>query len=180
MLGAEDPFADGQQRGVVVAGGGRVAGSSRFGAGSPRSSTRGGGRYADQVAAALTEELQDVESPELLKAYLDDAVRRYATGPVDDLKRGLTAIGIDTATTAVSTKFEVPASVIAGLATPQLAAVGGVALALANLRGSTRQKAHTKQAAPAAYLLQRPRDSRPPDLAVANPHGDLRATGLRD
>ena len=72
---------------------------------------------------------------------------------MDDLKRGLTAIGIDTATTAVSTKFEVPASVIAGLAAPQLAAAGGVALALANLRGSTRRKAHAKQAAPAAYLF---------------------------
>lgn len=109
--------------------------------------------YADQVAAALTAELEDVESPELLKAYLDDAVRRYATGPVDDLRRGLTAIGIDTAMTAVSTKFAVPASVLTGLAAPQVAAAGGTALALVSLRRSTRDKARAKQAAPTAYLL---------------------------
>jgi hypothetical protein len=33
------------------------------------------------VGAQLVAQLQDVESPNLLKSYLDDAVRKYATGP---------------------------------------------------------------------------------------------------
>ena len=70
-------------------------------------------QYADEVAAELEAQLQQVESPELLKTYLDDAVKRYATGPVDDLKRGLADVGVDAATTALNTKFTVPAAAVA-------------------------------------------------------------------
>jgi hypothetical protein len=136
--------------------------------------------YADEVAAALAQELQDVESPELLKAYLDDAVRRYATGPADDLRRSLTDIGIDTATTAVSTKFGVPASVLTGLAAPQIAAADSTALALANLRRSARDKAHARQATPAAYLLS-VRETLAPQSRLSRILTVIRrAAGLRD
>jgi hypothetical protein len=84
---------------------------------------------------------------------LDDAVKRYATGPVDDLKRGLADVGIEAATTALNTKFTVPAAALAGLGAPQVATDGGIALAAANLRRATRRKAQAQQAAPTAYLL---------------------------
>jgi Family of unknown function (DUF6236) len=136
--------------------------------------------YADQVAAGLATQLQDVESPELLKAYLDDAVKRYASGPVDDLKRGLAAVGIDAVTTAVNTKFGVPAAALAGLTTPQIAAVGGMALAVANLRRSTRHKAQAQQDAPVAYLLS-VRETLAPTTWLSRILTIMRrATGLRD
>jgi uncharacterized protein DUF6236 len=110
-------------------------------------------QYVDEIAAALETQLQNIESPEILKAYLEDAVKRYATGPVDDLKRGLADIGIDTAATALDTKFTVPAAALAGLPVPQIAAAGGIALAAANLRRSTQSKAQARQTVPTAYLL---------------------------
>jgi hypothetical protein len=110
-------------------------------------------QYSDEVAAELEVQLQDVESPEILKTYLDDAVKRYATGPMDDIKRGLTDVGVDTAATALNTKFAVPAAAITGLTSPQIAAAGGIALAAANLRRTARRQAQSRQAAPAAYLL---------------------------
>ena len=110
-------------------------------------------QYADEIAAALETQLQDIESPGVLKAYLEDAVKRYATGPADDLKRGLADIGIEAAATALDTKFAVPAAALAGLPGPQIAAAGGIAIAAANLRRSTQGKAQARQALPAAYLL---------------------------
>jgi Family of unknown function (DUF6236) len=110
-------------------------------------------QYSDEVAAALEAELQPVESPQLLQAYLDEAVRRFATGPADDIRRGLADVGVDAAMTAFNTKFAVPAAAVAGLAAPPIATAGGIALAATNLRQSTRRLAQAQQAAPAAYLL---------------------------
>jgi hypothetical protein len=110
-------------------------------------------QYSDEVAAALETELQAVESPQVLQAYLDDAVRRFATGPADDIRRGLADVGVDAAMTALNTKFAMPAAAVAGLAAPPIAAAGGIALAATNLRQSTRRLAQAQQAAPAAYLL---------------------------
>lgn len=88
-----------------------------------------------------------------MKAYLEDAVKRYSTGPVDGLERGLADIGIDAATTALDTKFTVPAAALAGLPVAQIAAADGIALAAASLRRSTQSKTQARQAVPAAYLL---------------------------
>jgi hypothetical protein len=110
-------------------------------------------QYSDEVAAGLEAELQGVESPQVLQAYLDDAVQRYATGPADDIKRGLADIGLDAATTALNTKFTVPAAAVTGLVAPPIAAAGGIALAVTSLRRSALHQAQAKQAAPAAYLL---------------------------
>jgi hypothetical protein len=51
-----------------------------------------------------------VESEGLVKAYLNDAVRRDTTGPVDDLKHSLAADGVEAGTTATNTKLPVPAA----------------------------------------------------------------------
>lgn len=67
----------------------------------------------DGLGAALAQQLRAVESPEVLGAYLDDAVRRYSTAPVEDLRRGLTAVGIDMADQAINSRFELPAGLAA-------------------------------------------------------------------
>jgi hypothetical protein len=82
------------------------------------------------------------------------AVRQFATTPAEELRRGLAADGIDAATVAVNSKFQVPAGLAAaGITQPYIAAASGAALGLVNLHRTTRQKARARQAAPAAYLL---------------------------
>jgi hypothetical protein len=136
-------------------------------------------QYSDEVAAALEAELQAVESPQVLQAYLDDAVRRFATGPADDIRRGLADVGVDAALTAINTKFAVPAAAIAGLAAPPIAAAGGIALAATNLRQSTRRLARAQQAAPVAYLLN-VREALTPQTLVTQILAVMRrASGLR-
>jgi hypothetical protein len=87
-------------------------------------------------------------------AYLNDAVKRFATGPVSDLRQRLSDIGVDAATTAISSKFELPAGLAFIAATqPHLAAAGGSAIGLLNLRQTSRRRAQARQRTPAAYLL---------------------------
>lgn len=136
-------------------------------------------QYSDEVAAALEDELQAVESPRLLQAYLDDAVRRFANGPADDIRRGLADIGVDSSLTALNTKFAVPAAAVAGLVTPPIAVAGGIALAATNLRRSTRYKAQAQQAAPTAYLLSVREALTPKTLLTQILAVMRRASGLR-
>jgi len=110
-------------------------------------------QYSDEVAAALEVELQDVESPQVLQAYLDDAVKRFASRPADDIRHGLADVGVNAALTALNTKFAVPAAAVTGLTAPPIAVAGGIALAATNLRQSTRRLAQAQQTAPAAYLF---------------------------
>jgi len=110
--------------------------------------------YADAVGAELRDQLQEIESPAVLDAYLTDAVRRFATSPMEELKRGLAEVGVDAATAAVTSKFAVPpALAVAGLTQPHIAMAGGAAFGILNLRRTTRLKAQAKHAAPASYLL---------------------------
>ncbi len=76
-------------------------------------------QYSDEVAAQLEAELRDVESPQVLQAYLDDAVKRFSTGPAGDIKHGLVDVGLDAALTAFNTKFAVPAAAVTGLVAPR-------------------------------------------------------------
>lgn len=108
-------------------------------------------QHVDAIGRTLAEQLRDVESPAVAQEYLNEAVRRYATQPVDDLRKGLTGIGLDAALTASSVKFTVPGGVAAAAA--PVAAAPGIVAALVGLRRSTQVKAQAKMAAPAAYLL---------------------------
>ena len=111
-------------------------------------------QYADGLGAWLAQQLHEVESPEILSAYLDDAVRKYSTAPAEDLRRGLTAVGIDMADQAISSRFELPAGLAAaGLAQPYLAAAGGIAAGAVAIRRAGSRNARAKNMAPAAYLL---------------------------
>lgn len=113
-------------------------------------------QHIDEVGAELAEQLRDVESPAVVEAYLTDAVRRYASVPTEELRRGLTSLGLDTVNSTVSTKVALPAGLAAAgtLVGSHVATAGGIALAVLGLRRRNRQDAADMlTAAPAAYLL---------------------------
>jgi hypothetical protein len=112
-------------------------------------------RYTAEVGAILAEQLRGVESPAVLQGYLEEAVRSYARQPMEELRRGLSDVGLDAALTAVNSKFELPAGLaVAGLgAAPPVAAAAGIAATVMDLRRSARAKAHAITATPVAYLL---------------------------
>jgi Family of unknown function (DUF6236) len=123
------------------------------------------GEYADMKGAELASQLQEVDSPSVLKAYLNDAVRKYATEPVDDLRQDLAAAGIETVTTAANTKFSVPSPAITGLTTPQIVTAGGVALAVT---GPTPDPAASAPRGPRRLPPERPRGGHAPGTAHRN------------
>jgi hypothetical protein len=111
--------------------------------------------YVDAVGVELTQQLKDVESPQVLRRYLDEAARRYAEAPVDRLRKGLLGVGVDAAEAALNTKFEIPAAIgVTGLATGNpIGIAAGAAVGIAQLRRSTAKKARAQLASPSAYLL---------------------------
>jgi hypothetical protein len=50
----------------------------------------------DQHAKDFADQLGQVESDEVLSAYMEDAVRAYSTAPLEDLRRGLASLGVET------------------------------------------------------------------------------------
>jgi hypothetical protein len=111
--------------------------------------------YVDRVGADLAEQLSDVESPTILRAYLDEAARKYAEAPVEQLRKGLASLGLDAADAALNTRFETPAALTAaGFASGQpIAVAAGVAAGITELRRRTKGKAQAQLASPNAYLL---------------------------
>jgi len=109
-------------------------------------------RHIDTVGTRLAEELRDVEDPAVVNGFLSHAVGAFATQPVADLRRGLADLGIETAMTALSTKFPVPSGLLAGVA-PPISAVAGAAAGVVSLRQGARAKARARMTAPSAYLL---------------------------
>ena len=111
--------------------------------------------YIDRVGIELAEQLTCVESPRVLRTYLDEAARKYAEAPVDRLRKGITSVGVDVISAALNTKFEAPAAIAAtGLATGNPVAVAaGAAVGIAELRRSTKRKAQAELASPNSYLL---------------------------
>ena len=112
-------------------------------------------RDVDRIGAALASQLEAIDSPAILNAYLDEAVRTYSTQVVDDLRRGLADIGLEAGMMAINTKFELPAALAAaGLgAAPPVAAAAGVAAGVVNMRRWTRKRAQARMTVPASYLL---------------------------
>jgi Family of unknown function (DUF6236) len=121
--------------------------------------------HVDGLGAAVAGQLRAVESPEVLAAYLDDAVRQYSTAAVEDLRSGLTAIGLDMADQTINSRFEVPAGLaIAMAAQPHVAAAAGIAAGAVAIRRAGSSKARAASQAPAAYPAQRPRNPHSADL----------------
>jgi hypothetical protein len=112
-------------------------------------------RDVDRIGTAFASQLQTIDSPKVLNAYLEEAVRSYSTQAVDDLRRGLADTGLEAGMMAMNTKFELPAALAAaGLgAAPPIAAAAGAAAGVVNLRRWTRRKAQARMSIPASYLL---------------------------
>jgi Family of unknown function (DUF6236) len=111
--------------------------------------------HVDELGSGIAEQLRDVESPDIVSEYLDDALRRYAKQPLGSLKRGLSEVGLDIGMAAINTKFDVPAGVaLVGLGGGSaIAAAGGVAAGVVNLCRRAKVEAQAKMAVPATYLL---------------------------
>jgi hypothetical protein len=95
--------------------------------------------------------------------------RRFAL-PLEDLRRALKGLGVETAFSAANLKFELPAAagtvaggVLAG--EPVIGAALGAAFAVIGLRRAANQQRQALLAAsPAAYLLSVERGLEPPSL----------------
>jgi Family of unknown function (DUF6236) len=111
--------------------------------------------YVDRVGTDLAEQLANVESPQVLRQYLNEAARKYAEAPVNRLRQGLASVGVDTIIAAVNKKFEIPAAIAAtGLATGSPVAVAaGAAVGIAELRRGAKDKFRAQLSSPSSYLL---------------------------
>lgn len=112
-----------------------------------------------QSAATLADELSQVSDPEVLKFYLELEVAKRFERPLEELRKAMKGLGIDSLLSATSIKFELPAAAAAlagGWAADQPVLVGvGAALAIAAWH---REHQHRKNAqvsgSPVAYLLE--------------------------
>lgn len=120
-----------------------------------------------------------MESPEILAAYLDDAVRQYSTAPVEDLRRGLTEVGIDMADQTINSRFTLPAGLAAiGLASqPHIAAAVGIAAGAVAIRRAGSSKARAAKPGTSRVPTKRPRNPHSADLD--NPGHPRHATNHR-
>ncbi|MFE4627603.1 DUF6236 family protein [Streptomyces mirabilis] len=118
-------------------------------------------------------------------AYLDQVVARRFEQPLDNLRSAMRGLGVETALSAASMKFELPAaltmlggSVLAGQ--PAVAAGGGLAFALVGLGRSWKKGRETQlSASPESYLLRVEKGLKPRSLLarIRNPvRRDTRTT----
>ncbi|MEV0600346.1 DUF6236 family protein [Streptomyces sp. NPDC050315] len=107
-------------------------------------------RAVEDVTADLREKLTGVVDRQALDVHLEAAAREHFAVPLEDLRKAMKGVGLDTITTAFSTKFELPTS--AALAT---------ALAATVVRGTQRQRKEVLENSPVSYLLRVERGLKP-------------------
>lgn len=113
----------------------------------------------NEAAASLQTELADVTVPEALDRYVQLEVERRFALPLEDLRRAMRGLGVETAFSAADLKFELPAvassvagGVLAGV--PVMGAALGAAFGIAGFARTALQKRRALRAgSPAAYLL---------------------------
>jgi hypothetical protein len=123
-----------------------------------------------ETVASLRAELAEVTLPEARDGYVRMEVDRRFALPLEDLRRALKGMGVETAFSAANLKFELPAAagtvaggVLAG--EPVIGAALGAAFAVIGLRRAANQQRQALLAAsPAAYLLSVERGLEPPSL----------------
>ncbi|WP_177324210.1 DUF6236 family protein [Streptomyces mirabilis] len=129
--------------------------------------------FRDAVTAATSELAElplESADPAVVAAYLDQVVERRFEQPLDNLRSAMRGLGVETALSAASMKFELPAaltmlggSVLAGQ--PAVAAGGGLAFALVGLGRSWKQGRETQRSAsPESYLLRVEKGLKPRSL----------------
>jgi hypothetical protein len=121
------------------------------------------------VAAECRDELNNIAEQAVLEAYLDQVVKRRFEQPLADLRKALRGLGIDTAYSALNTKFALPAAVVAsgGIVAnqPVVAATGAAAFSVLAL-GRTARLNWTERMKPSAasYLWRIERNLTPKSL----------------
>ncbi|MFE7214526.1 DUF6236 family protein [Streptomyces sp. NPDC057611] len=129
----------------------------------------------ERTAKTLRETVGDIPSRQALDIHLRDAVHRDFETEVDALRKAMNGIGLQTITTAVSAKFEMPTSValtsaagvaVAGAMMGTLTGVAGTAAvaAFGVITGARRQAAQAMAANPASFLLRVERGLTPTTL----------------
>lgn len=114
---------------------------------------------ARSTAAGLAAELAAAPAdPAVVRAYLDNEVKRQFANPLAALTKALRGLGLDTAFKATSLKLELPAAVLTatgGIAAgqPILAGAGAAAFGILGLARSARQnRAELLAGSPVSYL----------------------------
>jgi hypothetical protein len=122
--------------------------------------------FADDIRT----ELAHISDQNVLSAYLDNEVRRRFTGPLTLMQRLMRGAGIDTAVTAITTKFEVPtsAAVPGGIlgGRPAVAAGGAVELAAVTLGRTYSHSRHSVEPSAASYLWRVEKSLNPGSLLM--------------
>ncbi|MFF0043622.1 DUF6236 family protein [Streptomyces mirabilis] len=129
-------------------------------------------RALETVALYLSEKLAGVEDQQALDGYLKAASREHFEVPLEELRKAMRGVGLDTITTALSSKFDVPAAAM--IATTSAAAVGGqafgqpaglavavVASSAALIRAAGSQRDDRLKNSPVSYLLRMERGLQP-------------------
>ncbi|MFF4398614.1 DUF6236 family protein [Streptomyces sp. NPDC001480] len=103
------------------------------------------------AAAELAELPLESADPAVVAAYLDQIVARRFEQPLGDLRSAMRGLNVETALSAASMKFELPAATAAlgGTVAGQsaVATAGGLAFALAGLGRSWKQGSAARRSA---------------------------------
>ncbi|WP_199037410.1 DUF6236 family protein [Glycomyces salinus] len=115
--------------------------------------------FHDLVSASgveLSAELEGIRDTDVLEAYLEQEVSRRFERPLEDLRRAMRGLGVDTVLGATSLKFEFPAAaaLAAGWAAGQpVVAAAGAAFGLGAWYRAARAKRHGEiRNSPVGYL----------------------------
>ncbi|MFJ9823636.1 DUF6236 family protein [Streptomyces sp. NPDC101160] len=128
--------------------------------------------FTDAVSTAASnfrESLGSIEDPEALREHLALTVTRTFETPLEELRKAMKGLGITTAFSAMSTKFELGTAttlVLGSIPAGQpLATASGAVLGLAALRHSASKAREAQlRTSPAAFLLRAERDLQPQQL----------------
>jgi len=122
--------------------------------------------------ASTQEKLKGIEDPQALRDHLENEYTKKLQPELEDLKKQLRWLQIDTITGAMNMSFEPPkamvsAAALAGITAlnPLVAAAGAVAFAVLKIVGDKgKQNEKARRASPAAYLLRLERELKPKEL----------------
>ena len=116
----------------------------------------------------LSAELENVRHPAVLDAYIKETVAQRIERPLEELRRAMRSLGVETALGAASVKFEVPAAatLAAGWAAGQPVVAGaGAAFGIATwYRNWRKARADHARNSPVGYLWRIERGLSGPDL----------------
>ncbi|WP_333775380.1 DUF6236 family protein [Streptomyces sp. IBSBF 3136] len=129
----------------------------------------------EQTAKTLQENVGHIASRQAMEMHLREAVHRDFETEVNTLRKAMYGLGLQSITTAVSTKFEMPTSValasaasasVAGSMMGTLTGAAGTAAvaAFGIVTGARRQTAQALAANPASFLLRVERGLTPTTL----------------